>query len=260
MDNEKILITVGSDFAKRKISRKIPTEEQIALWELQKGKRPYNGMGNLFRQYSQYLLMQKWEANYNLKSALEVPFDHATDGIDGNILSCYHDVCVNADETGTQGMLKSMNKIKAESYDFVWNFGFLQREPILINEMKRISKRYVAAFVPNYVNPGTIVHKFYHSVYGGVCVHPERGDKRFMCIHGLEEFFKNAGMRITESGYVDLPPFFDTVVTVKELFGSKGHRDVLKIPINVKGLLPFERISFPKRILAHHCYVVAEKQ
>jgi hypothetical protein len=116
----------------------------------------------------------------------------------------------------------------------------------------------VAAFVPNYVNPGTLVHMLYHSIHEDKCIHPERGDKRIMSISGLEKLFKNAGLKIVESGYVDLPPFFDTVVTVKEFLGSKSQRDVLKIPINVKGLLPFERISCPKRILAHHCYVVGK--
>lgn len=190
--------------------------------------------------------MKNWEAKYQVHSALEAPYDHATDGIDGNIFSCPHDARTNLDG------------INAESYGLIWNFGFLQREPSLIEKMKRISQRYVAAFVPNYTNPGTLAHKLYHSIYGGFCTHPERGDRRLMSSRGLITLFENAKLQILESGYMDLPPFPDTVVTIKEFFGSKS-RDVLRIPINVQKLVAFERIAFSKRIIAHHCYVFGSK-
>jgi len=239
---------------------KLPSEEDISRWELEKGKRPFNGIGNLFRQYSQYLLMKKWEAEYDFKNALEVPFDHATDGIDGNVFSIPHTAVLNADELCADDAITHMQEIDANSYEFVWNFGFLQREPYFIVQMARISQKYVAAFTPNYTNPGTIAHKMYHSLYGDVCVHPERGDKTFMCIEGLKSLFKNAGLKILDSGYVDIPPFPDTVVTVKEFFSGSTTRGVLKIPVNVKGLLPFERIGYPRRVIAHHCYVLGVKR
>lgn len=206
----------------------------------------FKGIGNLFRQYSQYQLMKKWEVKYQFHSALEAPYDDATDGIDGSILLCSHDACT------------ALDGIPAESYDFVWNFGFLQRKPSLIWKMKKISRRYVAAFVPNYLNPGTIIHMLYHLIYGGPCTHPERGDKRLMSVQSLIWLFKYAGLEILESGYIDLPPWPDTIVTIKQLFGVK-ERSVLKIPIDVGQLLPFERIAFPKRIAAHHCYIFGEK-
>jgi hypothetical protein len=232
----------------------LPTEEEIAKWEESKGKRPFNGIGNLFRQYSQYLLMQKWENKYHFISALEAPYDHATDGIDGNILKCPHTIAVNADTNS----FDLMETLPSKYNDFVWNFGFLQREPSLLLEMIRISSRYVAAFVPNYTNPGTAIHKVYHIIYKGQCNHPERGHRNIMSIHGLWKLFNKAGLVILESGYVDIPPFPDTVVTIKEFFGSKS-REVLKIPGDMKKLLPFEERAFPKWLWAHHCYVIGEK-
>ena len=228
----------------------LPSEQEIALWEEQRGKRPFNGIGNLFRQYSQYRLMRDWENRYKFKTALEMPYDRATDGIDGNIFSCAH---VAYDESVSPA---SIPPCKAE---FVWNFGFLQREPYMIKEMRRISTKYVAAFVPNWWNIGTSVHKIYHWMYGGTCNHPERGDRRLMGLHGIRKLFKENNILIIESGYIDIPPFPDTVVTVKEFFGSKS-RDVLKIPVDVKKLLPFEQIAHPHWIWAHHCYILGVKR
>lgn len=208
---------------------------------------PFKGIGNLFRQYSQYHLMKKWEGKYHFHSALEAPYDLATDGIDGNIFSCPHNAYTTIDG------------IPAESYDLVWNFGFLQRGPSLIRKMKKISKRYIAAFAPNYLNPGTLVHKLYHQIHGGPCIHPERGDPKWMTLRGLTRLFEASKLQILESGYIDLPPFPDTVVTIKQFFFGEKERVVLKIPIDVRLLLPFERIAFPKWIIAHHCYVLAEK-
>ena len=217
------------------------TEQEILKWQ-----KTFKGIGNLFRQYSQYRLMKRWEEEYNFSSSVEVPYDEATDGIDGNIFSHSHEAH------------RTLNSLSKKSFDFVWNFGFLQRQPSLIWKMKKISKKYIAAFVPNYSNPGTLIHKLYHLIYKKPCNHPERGDPRLMSMNGLRKLFENVGFNVLEVGYVDIPPFPDTVVTIKEFFGSGG-RNALKIPINVKKLLPFEHILFPKFIFAHHCYVFAEK-
>jgi len=206
----------------------------------------FKGIGNVFRQYSQYQLMKKWEKKYSFNSAIEAPYDLATDGIDGMILSCHHKASTTLDN------------IPAGSYDFLWNFGFLQREPHLIFKMRKISGKYVAAFVPNFLNPGNVIHKLYHNIYDTPCIHPERGNPAYMSVQGLRKLFESAGLKILESGFIDLPPWGDTVVTIKEFFGMKG-REVLKIPIDVRWLLPFELIAFPKKIFAHHCYVFARK-
>lgn len=123
---------------------------------------------------------------------------------------------------------------------------------------KKVSKKYVAAFVPNYLNPGTIIHKLYHRVYGEVCIHPERGDKRLMSNLGLNEIFRAANLKLLEIGYMDVPPWPDTIVTIKQFFGVKEW-EVLRIPVDVRPLLPFERVAAPKRILAHHCFALGVK-
>ena len=205
-------------------------------------KSKFRGIGNLFRQYSQYRLMVEWEDKYGFESALEAPYDEATEGIDGEVLRCAHEA------------RRTLEGLSDGSFDFVWNFGFLQREPRLIFDMRRVSRRFVAAFVPNAVNPGYLVHKIYHLLYEKRCLHPERGDRRYMSVQGLASLFFSAGIEVYEAGYIDMPPWPDTVVTIKQLFGSRD-REVIKVPINVRHLLPFERIAYPRRIFAHHCYV-----
>ena len=227
----------------------LPTEQQIESWEYTKGKRPFNGIGNLFRQYSQYQLMQSWEEKYHFKTALEFPFDRATDGIDGNCLSCAHIAIENYKDVNTNTQA-----------ELVWNFGFLQRQPELLEIMKSASTKYVAAFVPNFFNPGTVVHAIYHKVYKDTnpCNHPERGDWNLMNLQGLHKLFTLTGFKTLELGYADIPPFPDTVVTIKEFFGSKS-REVLKVPGNMRKLLWFEKVAWPKTFWAHHCYILGEK-
>ncbi len=208
-------------------------------------KAEFRGIGNLFRQYSQYVLMRKWEYAYHFESAVEAPYDHATEGIDGAILRCPHQAA------------RTLDGLSGRNFDLVWNFGFLQREPQLILEMRRVSRQYVAAFVPNAVNPGYFVHKVYHLVYGEECLHPERGDGRYMSVHGLASLFESAGIEVLEAGVIDLPPWPDTVVTIKEFFGARG-RQMIRVPVDVRFLFPFERIAHPRRIIAHHCYVLGK--
>jgi len=213
-------------------------------------KTSFMGIGNAFRQVSQYRLMKKWEVEYFIRSAIEVPYDQATLGVDGIIFDFKAARAVSPD------------KVPSESYDLAWNFGFLQREPSLIYELRRISKCYVAAFVPNILNPGSLVHKLYHRIYKTPCFHPERGNPIYMVLKGLVDLFKRADLEIVEAGYMDVPPWPDTVVTLKELFGSK-RRGTLRIPINVRTLITLmnvEEILKPRFIFAHHCYVFGRKK
>jgi hypothetical protein len=209
----------------------------------------FMGIGNSYRQISQYRLLKKWEQEYSIRSALEAPYDHATLGVDGLIFSFKAEKAID------------LINIPSNTYDLVWNFGFIQRKPILIYEMKRVSKRYIAAFVPNIFNPGVIFHKLYHKLYKTPCYHPERGHPTLMTLKGLQELFKEAGIRIVEKGYVDIPIWPDTVVTLRELLGAKK-RGIIYIKPSMKmlyTLVNLEKILYPKIIFAHHCYVLGEK-
>jgi hypothetical protein len=207
--------------------------------------RKFRGIGDVFRRCSQYVLLSRWEQKYKFRSAVEAPYDEATGGVDGYILNCPYKALTNIDE------------VPPKSFDFIWNFGFIQRRPSLIFKMKRISKRYVAVFTPNTLNPGVLIHKLYHLIYEKECTHPERGDPKFMRINGLIELFKWADLKILEYGYIDIPPWPDTVVTIKQFFGRKSWEPI-ELKIDVRPLLIFEKILRPRALFAHHCYILGQ--
>jgi hypothetical protein len=205
--------------------------------------RRYRGIGDSFRRCSQYILMKNWEWKYKFTSALESPYDESTGGVDGGILNCPYTASTD------------ITKVPSKTFDFVWNFGFIQRQPSLIFEMKRVARRYIAAFVPNCLNPGMLIHKLYHWIYEKKCTHPERGDPRLMRLTGLLRWFEYAGFDILESGYIDIPPWPATVVTIKQFFGRKSWEPI-DLKVDIRPLLAFEKIAWPKSVLAHHLYVL----
>jgi|YelNatPaOPRAMG01_1025707.scaffolds.fasta_scaffold09884_5 hypothetical protein len=207
--------------------------------------RKYRGIGDVFRRCSQYFLLKDWEQKYDFGSAVESPYDEATDGVDGLILSCPYKA------------VQDIDKLQPKSFDLVWNFGFIQRQPLLILKMRRISKKYIAAFTPNCFNPGLLVHKFYHFAYEKECTHPERGDASFMKINGLIKLFEWADLKVLEYGYIDIPPWPDTVVTIKQFFGKKSWEPI-EFKVNIRPLLIFEKVLLPKAIFAHHCYILGQ--
>jgi len=212
-------------------------------------KTSFMGIGITFRQISQYRLMKRWEQEFGFTSVLEAPYDHATLGVDGVIFSCPAE------------SRKSIEDVPNNSYDMVWNFGFLQRSPSLIFEMKRVAQRYVAAFVPNCSNPGAFIHKLYHFIRRTPCTHPERGYREYMALSGLTYLFESAGLEPIERGYIDIPPWPDTVVTLQELLGASQRR-ALPIRVNFTDfiwLMQFEDLLKIRKVFAHHCYILARK-
>lgn len=208
--------------------------------------KPYHGIGDIYRCYSQYRLMKLLEKTYKFQSVVEVPYDHSTMGVDHNIFRCMH------------SSFRDFNKLKGKPYDLVFNFSFLQRDPSIIFEMKKVSRRYILVFVPNGFNPGMIFHNLYHRIYAAPCNHPEQGDPKLMTLDGLRTSFHGAGIKVLEMGYIDVPPWPDTVVTLTELLGSSS-RKCMKLPFP-KPLLYFEKLGRKLgKFLAHHLYVFGEK-
>ena len=202
------------------------------------------GVGNLYRKLSQYPMMRRWEKLYDVKSALQAPYDpYINDDPD-----IFGFECKFSD---------SLRGLREGSYDLVFNFGFVQRDPELIHEMRRVSRRYVAVFVPNVYNFGHgFIHPFYHKMRRSVCNHIDRGDRTLMTLRGLESLFEKAKLTIVEKGYVDIPPWLDTVVHLSELFGSSGPKPLgLPLPkalVHVEKLWPY----WFKKVQAHHVYAL----
>ncbi len=97
------------------------------------------------------------------------------------------------------------------SFDYVWNFVYIPsatNPDNLIEEMKRISKRYVAVFSVNGGNVGYYVHTALHHINKIPWTH---GDKRYNQRKFVIQKFKEHGLRVIKTGFVDCPIWPDSI-------------------------------------------------
>jgi hypothetical protein len=217
----------------------------------------YRGIGNEFRELSQLELMRRLRDQYEIRTVLNAPFDHATDpAVDNQPFESWV----------AWPSLREKSVPGKSSFDLVWNFDFVQRNPTLLTEMTKLTRRYVLAFVPNRYNGGALIHALYHRMHGTICYHPESGDPALMHRRGLEFLFRSFGLRIQESGWIDSPPWPDYTQPLAKFFTTPeaGRPEAIyektpHLPLP-KQLLSFERLARSLRFtLAHHCYCLGEK-
>jgi len=215
----------------------------------------YRGIGNVFRELSQLQLMRRLRDQYDIRSVLNAPFDHATDPkVDNQLFEKWE-------------AWSSLNQSTSntENFDLVWNFDFVQRIPSLLKAMSAFATKFVLAFVPNGYNGGALIHAFYHRVHQDVCYHPEAGDAALMNRQGLESLFRFAGLRVLESGWIDSPPWLDYTQPLAKFFTTPepGRPESIydkspHLPMP-KSLLAFERLARPFHFTsAHHCFCLGE--
>ena len=167
-------------------------------------------------------------------------------------------------------------KIPKESHDFVWNFAYIptcENPDRLIEEMKRISKKYVAIFSVNAGNIGFPIHRVVHKKTGIPWTH---GDIRYNSRHFIKRKLKEHGLKIVETGFVDCPVWPDSLgfrdvrlhrmnVDFNKMDWEAPYIDMLKsntFPRWIKAVYLVERFPFPKfvkSVYAHINYTIAEK-
>ena len=167
--------------------------------------------------------------------------------------------------------------ISNESFDFVWNFAFLpltEKPDALIEEMKRISKRYVACFSVNFGNVGFHIHRFLHWWTGIPWTH---GKVEFNRISNISALMEKHGLSVVKTGYVDTP-FWPDSLGFRDM---RLHRNNIKFdnvawespyidhlvegdfPLWIKLVYLWEKIpmfSFLKTLYSHINFVIAEKR
>jgi len=107
-------------------------------------------------------------------------------------------------------------KLQSESFDLVWNFAYLpmfERKHQLLQEMRRLSKKYVGVFAINGYNYGQPVHKFLHWWHKIEWTH---GEKKLMFAGNMKKLMKKNAITIEKTGVVDVVPWPD----------SPGFRDI----------------------------------
>jgi hypothetical protein len=165
--------------------------------------------------------------------------------------------------------------IPSSSFDFVWNFAYLAMEKNqdqLLEEMNRISKKYVAFFSVNWGNTGFHVHRALHKIKNVPWTH---GNVYFNKRKKIGHFMKRHGVRVVKRGFVDCPIWPDSL----GFRDMRLHREGISFD-NVKWESPYVRylvsprfplwiklvylwenlpnVSFFKTLYAHINYVIGE--
>jgi len=157
---------------------------------------------------------------------------------------------------------------KTNSFDLAFNSYLVEFEvnPVkCVREMMRVSKQFVLLFATNYLNIGHLIHK----IYGGVIRAPwENGSKNRTTLCFLHKFVEIIGLKLVDSGAVDVPPWPSGVAIRK----TEEYRLRKKLQITNPDLNPiafkllklfylFEKSTpkFFKILQSHIIYVLAKK-
>jgi hypothetical protein len=163
-----------------------------------------------------------------------------------------------------------------DSFDLVWDFMYLAQYPDrekLLDEMARVSKRYVLFIAVNRWNPGFFSHRTVHKVSGVPWTH---GEVRYMNPFWVRRHFREHGLELVETGCVDCPPYPDSL-GFRDMRLHRMNVDLHEIdwdsrpvwwmkegkwPLKIKLLYLAEQLPLPwriKLIYAHLFYVLARK-
>jgi SAM-dependent methyltransferase len=111
-------------------------------------------------------------------------------------------------------------------FDLVWNFVTWTelRDPVrYLQEMKRISKKYVLLVTCNNFQPGYPWHRFLHFIFNFPWTH---GQVKYNHITKVKKMFRESGLDVMEYGAIDTPGWPDPSgprdVRLHRRYGVKG--------------------------------------
>jgi ubiquinone/menaquinone biosynthesis C-methylase UbiE len=164
------------------------------------------------------------------------------------------------------------------SFDLVWSYCMFEHfkdAEKLLDEMKRVSKKYVLLITQNAYNYGYPIHRLYHVVNRQAWDH---GYTKWMKLGNLNDLFIKNGLIVKMKGCVDVPPWFDTFdmhtrgkikfflkeEKKKEWFWSALQEDDMK-KLSENGLIKKlehfeEKLTWPLNyFFAHHFFILGVK-
>lgn len=265
------------------------------------------GLGTTYERWALNQVLQRIQQAYHIQSALEGPGDGMTGiaGINSIVLGRQGiHVTLHLTDSSQAAYAERVWKIHApqasleivtdlnihfpdQSYDLVWNFNVLPRASVpgvLLDEMARVSRRYVFFCVPNAGNYSFWLHRLHHRV----AQHPwDHGDIMWMRAAPWLKLLTEKKLRLCEFFYLDCPWWPDIVNPAQLLMDffpffkrapqkampenrMKWEPDALpyydperypELHQKLRRLAFFENSSFPflKRLFGHHIGMLAEK-
>lgn len=255
------------------------------------------GMGGAYERIAYTNIIKHWAEEYNCRDILELCGTYIA-GIPG-FNSCllaqngfrpvvtvherdYADTLEAWDMLGLtdratiiQWNYGSKTPFKDQEFDIVWNhlaFENYDNPAILVNEMKRISKKLVMNLTLNPFNFGYWIHWAGHIIQRDPWDH---GKPATAMLRTIERVHRECGLKHVESGALDMPPWMDTVNG--QIGGSMTYADTLPDSLSskwtwcspdpqcqnhrlVKLFWGWERTvpEWFRRLMSHHLYVISE--
>ncbi|RJQ51145.1 MAG: class I SAM-dependent methyltransferase [Nitrospiraceae bacterium] len=105
---------------------------------------------------------------------------------------------------------------RSDSFELVWNFAAIRHvgnADLLLNEMARVSSKFVLVFIPNRRQLGYILRKYIFDRRFFDTI-----DETWIDLDRIKSHLKSRGMRIEDEGLIDIPVWPDTAVPVKNIF------------------------------------------
>jgi ubiquinone/menaquinone biosynthesis C-methylase UbiE len=108
---------------------------------------------------------------------------------------------------------------KDQSFDLVWNFCIthILNSEKLIDDMVRISRKYVMIIVPNLLNYGFLLHKIDHILTGEPWIH---GNINYMNTQKIRSALEKRGLKVKQTFLVDVPFWPDIDKPLETVIGN----------------------------------------
>ncbi|MCZ7355372.1 MAG: methyltransferase domain-containing protein [Candidatus Methanoperedens sp.] len=115
------------------------------------------------------------------------------------------------------------SKFKDNSFDLVWNFCVYEHfdnPGDVVEEMLRVSQKYIFLEIQNPLNIGFPVHRLYHFLTGAPWDHGTLNQMKLSNIRGIIN--KNNALMV-ETGATDMPPWPDINIRLKEMASRQNN-------------------------------------
>lgn len=179
------------------------------------------GVGEVYRVYAQIYFVKKLLQKHGLKKVFEYP-------IEPNASVIVDKPWKQLSDPGVKGDLL-----------MTW-----KAFPNIMKEMLGFKGNHFLFMGTNRYNFGAIIHQYYW-------LNPEI----YLTIQSLEKMVSDSGLKVIESGYYDMPPWFDAPLTP----GDTVHLNLSDSLIK-RSVYFFERLHFLKLFRSHHIYCLAERE
>ncbi len=267
------------------------------------------GLGTTYERYALNKLLSRLAQELDIRTVLEGPFDGMTGiaGLNSLVLArrgakvCVvlpdQDMANQAERAWEATGCRSRGtfvvsaeptlRFPTNSFDLVWSFNVISRLENfddVLDEMLRVSRRYVLLFVPNRQNYGFWLHRLHHWVSGEAWDH---GPVELLSPRPWQRILSERGLRVYKPMWVDVP-WWPDIVDISQMMvdffpflkplapkarpESRYCWDARNLPYFDPARYPevharMERLSFieksrlpvVKNLFAHHVGILGEK-